>query len=307
MAAGQNLYVTEPDVIDLDALAGLLPADGYSIIPGQDDWADDFKSDADTLIIRSATNVTSTISHNFPKLQAIVRIGTGLDNVDLDYCKSAGIKVYNAPGANADAVAEYVVSVVLCARRKLHLINKSDILSWNRFKFSGHGLTGRTVGIIGYGNIGRLLHKKLQGLGCAEFLVYDPYVSESQAAAAGVHLMKLDDLLRRSDIISIHVPLTDETNYLLNDAKLHLLQEHAVLVNASRGGIVDESAVLRLLQEKDFTYIADTVEHEPQVNPELLGHDNIIITPHIASLTSDSEAAMLRIAVENYLSGRAAV
>lgn len=299
----KEAYVTEPEVIDLQQLRQLLPESSYSITAGKLELEESFKSGAQVLIIRSATNVTEEFVDHFPNLKAVVRIGTGLDNVDTDFCKTKGISVYNAPGANADAVAEYVTAIILYVRRKLHLLTKEDIQSWNRFKFTGQGLSGRTVGIIGYGNIGRLLHKKLQGLGCSSFLVYDPYLTEETAQKNNVDLVSLKKLLSESDIISLHLPLTNETKYLLNSKNLTAIKDGAILINASRGGVVEESAILSMIGKKDFTYAADTVEGEPHVNSELLHSDQIVVTPHIASLTTDSEEAMLRTAIENYIKG----
>ncbi|HSH55613.1 MAG TPA: NAD(P)-dependent oxidoreductase, partial [Candidatus Limnocylindrales bacterium] len=191
MADKHTVYVTEPDVIDMQALARLLLEPDYVLQAGAVTFESADPEAVKTLVIRSETIIRDDIKQYFPAVQSVVRIGTGLDNVDLAYCSAAGIHVFNAPGANADAVAEYVVAVVLAARRRLHLLSESDVQSWNRFKFSGHGIGGRSVGIIGYGNIGRLLHQKLQGLGCRRFMIYDPYVSEEQATAAGVELVPL--------------------------------------------------------------------------------------------------------------------
>jgi (S)-sulfolactate dehydrogenase len=238
-----------------------------------------------------------------PNLRHAVRVGTGLDNVDRVFCQQAGIAVYNAPGANADAVAEYVLTVALMALRNVHLIEQADIQTWNRFKFAGHGIAGRRVGIVGFGHIGKLLYQKLHGLGCRNFLLHDPYVHEAPADAT---LIPLDGLLQHSDIISLHLPLMPQTQHCINAEKLAYLREHAILINASRGGVVDEAAVLARMQQLPFTYIADTVEGEPHVNPALLQNPNIIITPHIASLTDEAEAAMVRMAVQNLLDSKAA-
>lgn len=295
----KELYVTEPDVIDMQEVKRLLPSGRFTVTSGQASFEPGFISPAQALLIRSNTTVDATIKQFFPQLRAVIRVGTGLDNVDVDFCRSEGIEVFNAAGANADAVAEYVTAMILYVKRGLHRLNPQDVASWNRFAFRGQGIAGQTVGIVGYGNIGKLLQQKLAGLGCTKFLVYDPYVPADMIAKADAVAASLPELLRQSDIISLHLPLLPETHHSINAEKLDMLKDGALLINAARGGIVDEAALL--VTNKDVTYVADTVENEPDVNPELLERENVIITPHIASLTADSERAMVRVALTNYL------
>lgn len=298
-----QIYVTEPDVIDLDVVREVMGSADYGLVAGSTDFTAGDASICDTVLIRSATHVDATTKEKMPNLQHVVRVGVGLDNVDLDFCEQNNIAVYNAPGANADAVAEYAVAVILLSLRKMHLLERSDLETWNRFKFSGQSIATRTVGIIGFGHIGQLLQQKLQALGCKDFLLYDPYVTD---APDGTRMAELDELLSESDIISLHLPLVPATEHIINAGKLSLLKEGAILLNASRGGIVDEAAVVAALNDKQFTYIADAVEGEPQVNPALLDQPNILITPHIGSLTDDAEKAMVRVAMQNLIEGKKA-
>lgn len=295
----KEVYVSEPDVIDLETVRQLLPGETFVVTAGQADFAPGFTSGAEVLLIRSGTTVGSDIKQYFPRLNAVVRVGTGLDNVDVDFCESAGVKVYNAPGANADAVAEYVTAMILYVKRNLYRLNREDVAAWNRFVFRGEGVAGQTVGIVGFGHIGRLLQQKLLGLGCQKFFVYDPYILAETIAAAGATPADLGTVLRESDVVSLHLPLVPDTRHIIDSEKLNLLKEGALLINAARGGIVDESALLAM--SKEITYVADTVEGEPKVNLALLEQKNIIITPHIASLTKDAEEAMVRVALKNYL------
>ena len=177
-------------------------------------------------------------------------------------------------------------------------------MTWNRRKFVGQAVADHTVGIIGFGNIGRLLYGKLRGLGCQRFLIHDPYLPEDAVLETDCQKVSLDELLRTSTVVSLHLPLTKETAYLLGGRNLLLIQPGAIIVNAARGGIVDEKALLELFPEKHWTYIADTVENEPHVDPALLAHEDIIITPHIAGLTEASEQALIRIAIDNFLEGK---
>jgi phosphoglycerate dehydrogenase-like enzyme len=298
------LYITEPAVIDSDLVATAFGQTSHTIVAGSTDFTVGDAASCDTVLIRSATHIDSTIKEKMPHLQRIVRVGVGLDNVDLDYCDQAGITVYNAPGANADAVAEYAVTVILLALRKLHLLTPADQANWNRHKFTGRSITSCSIGIVGYGNIGKLLHGKLRGLGCTNFVLYDPFIS---TPPEGARLATLDELLQTSDIVSLHLPLLPQTTHIINAEKLALLKPDAILLNAARGGIVDEAAVFACPPTQVFTYIADTVEGEPYPNPALLKDPRIIVTPHVASLTTDAEAAMVRVAIEHLLADTPAV
>lgn len=295
----RELYVTEPDVIDVNEVKRLLPDGMFTVTPGQAGFAPGFTSAAQALLIRSDTTVDSSIKQFFPQLRAVIRVGTGLDNVDVGYCRSAGIEVFNAAGANADAVAEYVAAMILYVKRGLYRLNPEDVASWNRFAFRGQSVEGQTVGIVGFGHIGRLLQRKLAGLGCKKFLAYDPYVPADAIAETGAAAADLSAVLRESDIVSLHLPLLPETHHIINAEKLEMLKDGALLINAARGGIVDEAALLAA--GKNITYVADTVENEPKINPALLKRGNVIVTPHIASLTAESERAMLHVALANYL------
>lgn len=302
-----SIYITEPNAISSELVKAALELQAdidYSLILGSTDFSVGDCANCDTVLIRSATQIEASIAGKMPKLKHVVRVGTGLDNVDLAYCNQAGIRVYNAPGANADAVAEYVVTVSLAVLRKLHLLYRSDIVDWNRFKFNGRSITGQTIGIVGFGNIGKLLYQKLLGLGCSRFLIYDPYVT---TAPDGTRLVELAELIAQSQIISLHVPLLPSTTHLIDSTLLGLLQPEAILINASRGAIVDETALLAALAERQFSYVADAVEGEPRVNLELLKNPNILITPHIASLTNSAEVAMVQIAIANLLADTPAV
>lgn len=298
-----SIYVTEPGAIDMRLVKEALGRTPHTLVAGNTDFTVGNPEACDTLLIRSATRVSANIRQTMPRLKHIVRVGTGLDNVDLGFCEQSGIAVYNAPGANANAVAEYALAVILHALRRLHLLERGDLETWNRFKFMGRGVGSCTVGIVGFGHIGRRLHQKLTALGCEDFLIYDPFIVVEPDNG---RLVPLDDLIRQSDIISLHLPLIPQTKHIIDAGKLDLLKRDAILLNSSRGGIVDEGAVLAAMQEKPFIYIADTVEGEPHIAPALLDQPNVIITPHIGSLTHDAEVAMVHTAVKNLVMGNKA-
>jgi phosphoglycerate dehydrogenase-like enzyme len=295
----KNLYVSEPGMIDTDRLKQLLP-ENFRITAGDTTFSGSQDATHQVLVIRSGTHVGSSIKQSFPNLEAVIRVGTGLDNVDLDFCKAEGIAVYNAAGANSDAVSDYIVCMMLVALRKFNQLTEADVTGWNRTKFTGHSMSARTVGIVGFGHIGRLVHQKLAGFGCQGFVVFDPYLN-SELPDGVQRVDDLDKLLRSCDLVTLHVPLLPETKYLINKDNLPLLKDGSILLNASRGGVVSEADVLAYAQDHDITYIADTVEGEPRASEALRADPHVIVTPHIASLTKESEDAMLETAVKSYL------
>lgn len=296
-----TIYVTEPQAIDIQRAERYVGDSEYTFIPGNTRF-EGAEEDCRTLLLRSETHIGADIKQYFPKLTNIIRVGTGLDNIDLNFCRENAINVYNAAGANADAVAEYVVSMLLYASRSLYMLEKRDVEQWNRFKFRGSSIAGKTIGIIGFGNIGRLLRAKLRGLGCSSFLIHDPYLPSSAIEDEDTHAQSLEEVLKGSDVVSLHIPLTDDTKYIIGADMLHLCKPDLMLVNASRGGIVHEEALIHHMKHNPrMIYIADTVEDEPNVHKDLLERGGVLVTPHIASLTSDAEVAMLERALQNFV------
>lgn len=299
------VYVSEPQDLNIQLVNEAFSGTAYQVVAGDSSFSGSHDHNYEVLLLRSSTKVDSAIRDYFPALKHVIRAGVGLDNIDQDFCRSADIQIYNAPGANADAVSDYTVAVILLALRKLHKRTVEDITSWNRFKFIGQNVQNQTVGIVGFGHIGKLLYQKLQGFNCQEFLIYDPYLPADAPLEPNMRLVELSELLQKSTVISLHLPLTPQTKHVIGKQNLGLIQENAILINASRGGIVDETALMAMLANKDITYVADVVEDEPQVNKDLLKHPNIFITPHIASLTDESERQMIHRAVANFLEGHA--
>lgn len=289
----ETIYVTEPDVINLRVVRDILP-EKYELFAGNVAFSGGIPEHCTTLLIRSATTIDSHIKTAFPNLDSIIRVGAGVDNIDTAFCEQEGIRVYNAPEANADAVSDYVVCMMLVALRKIFALNPDDIMSWNRFKFTGSSISAQSVGIIGFGNVGRLVHKKLQGFGCKDFYIYDPFVRKEALPDDVTYVPTIDDVLTSSTVVTLHLPLLPETRHIINSENIKLLPEGAILLNASRGGIVDEDAVIESARNRQLIYIADTVEGEPKVKQGLLDAPNVIVTPHIASLTIESEYNMAK-------------
>lgn len=294
----KTIYITEPDVINLEPVKGLLS--DYEIVKGDTSFSQP-PADCSVIVIRSATTIDASIKGKFPLLRHIVRVGVGVDNIDIEFCNKEGIAIYNAPGANADAVSDYVIAMMFVALRKINLLTPNDIESWNRFKFTGHNMSSRIIGIIGFGNIGKQIFRKLRGFGCKGFMVYDPFIKAEDMPEGVTYASSIDEVLKNSDIITLHVPLIPSTEYLINKKNLSLLKEGSILLNASRGGIVNEIDIVEYIQHNNIIYIADTVENEPHVAQSLLNNDQIIITPHMASLTSESEDEMIKVAFNNLL------
>lgn len=283
----------------------LLESHPISISEGTVSFADSKVHPYEVLVIRSKATVDTRIKELFPRLKSIIRVGTGLDNIDIDYCKSADINVYNAAGANASAVAEYIVAMALLSLRRINHLTTEDVLTWNRFKFRGQSLGSQAVGLIGFGNIGRSVSQIVASFNCQNIFAYDPFITQDNLPDGVTKLDSLEELLQACSVISLQVPLIDTTRHLLNKERLTYLKQDAVLVNVSHGGVVDEAAVLAHLENgAQFTYIADTVSNEPNGDKRLFKHDNVIITPHIASLTHSSEREMVRVAIQNYIDKR---
>ena len=222
------------------------------------------------------------------KLKIVARHGIGVDNIDLDAATEKGVVVTYTPGANSDSVAEYAVALMLNLMRRINKAHEETSKGgWRRFL--GFELTGKTVGIIGFGRIGRKVARKLSGFD-VKILVYDPYVDREDVERHGAKPVGLEDLLRASDVVTLHVKLTGETKHLINGERLKLMRRGAFLINTSRGAVVDEEALYEALKDGKLGGAAlDVFEQEP-VNPDnpLLTLDNVIVSPHMANFTVEA-------------------
>ena len=259
--------------------------------------------DADLLIVALA-KITENIIESAKKLRGIIRCGTGVDNIDLNAATRRGIPVIAIPDYATNAVAEFTIALMFALVKKIpqahiYMRNKEYInrpwVSRPR-ELLGIELKEKTLGIIGFGRIGRAVAEKAKELGL-RILVYDPYLSPEVIKELSTHytFTDLETLLRNSDIVSIHCPLTKETYHLINEDKLRLMRKTAYIINTARGSIIDEKALYKALKEKWIAGAAiDVYEEEPPSPNNLLFElDNIILTPHIAWYTEES---MLRLA-----------
>ena len=254
--------------------------------------------DCDALIVRSATKATKELIDAAPGLKAIGRAGVGLDNVDVAHAKAKGIRVVNTPGATSISVAELAVSLMLAVCRKVAFADRGTRKGdWPKKSCEGVEVNGKTVGIIGIGKIGRETAKRVMALGAAGACYYDIVrPSGADEKQLGVEYRPLDELVAVSDIISIHVPLTPETRGLLNKDRIARMKKGAILVNTSRGGIVDEAALYEALKSGHlFGAALDVFEQEPLKTSRLFELDNIVMTPHVGAQTEEGQ---LRAGVE---------
>lgn len=249
--------------------------------------------DADALIVRNRTQVTRGLLDAAPRLTVVGRLGVGLDNIDLDACAQRGVAVFPATGANARAVAEYVIAAALMLLRGAYL-SSADVAGgkWPRTALSnGREVAGSTLAVIGFGGIGQLVAHLARALGM-HVLAYDPMQPADAAcwAATGARRVSIDEALRAADVLTLHVPLVDSTRNLLGASQLAAMKQHAVIINTSRGGIVDETALAVALRERRIGGAAlDVFNDEPlAAGSPLAAAPNLILTPHIAGLTVQS-------------------
>tara|TARA_B100000085_G_scaffold88849_1_gene80259 strand:+ start:563 stop:1483 length:921 start_codon:yes stop_codon:yes gene_type:complete len=244
------------------------------------------------LIVRNKTLVTRELIENAPNLTCVGRLGVGLDNIDLNACEEQNITVYPALGANSHSVAEYVICASMLLLRKAYF-KKNEMIAgnWPRQESSGSEVYGKTLGLIGFGDIAQKTRDLALGLGI-KTVAYDPYLDKDSNVWKETKNLLLDNLLSISDIISLHIPLTKETKNLIDEKKLRLIKNSSVIINTSRGGIIDENSLAKLLKENKIGGAALDVFNEEPINKEnakkFEGLDNLILTPHIGGVTKES-------------------
>ncbi len=258
------------------------------------------------LIVRNRTKVDVELLDRAPRLRVVGRLGVGLDNIDVEACRARGIEVIPATGANALAVAEYVICTVMMLLRGAYLASAEVAAgSWPRSALSeGRETAGKTLGIIGFGGIGRLVARLAQGLQM-RVVGTDPLLPPDATAWAGAQVTRLeiDALLAESDAVTLHVPLTAETRHLIDARRIARMRPRAVLVNTARGGVVDEAALADALREGRLAGAAlDVFEQEPlKGGSALAGVPNLVLTPHVAGVTVESNSRVSALIAERVL------
>jgi len=253
--------------------------------------------DYDALAVRSATKVTKDIINSAEKLKVIGRAGVGLDNVDLEAATQKGIIVMNTPGGNTISTAEHTMSLILSLSRNIPQAYASTKKGeWKRSKFMGVELYNKLLGIVGLGRIGSEVARRAISFGM-KILAFDPFLSREVAEAMGIELVEIKELLQKSDYITVHTPLTEETKHMISTQEFAIMKKGVRIINCARGGIVDEAALVTAIQEGKVAGAAiDVFEKEPiPPESELLKLDNVIITPHLGAST---EEAQVNVAIE---------
>lgn len=249
--------------------------------------------DARALVVRNRTQVTPALLDAGPKLKVVGRLGVGLDNIDLEACKARGIAVCPATGANNVSVAEYVMTALLLLLRGRTFTATPDVVAgkWPRTEMGARDASGKRLGLAGFGAIGRDVAVRAQALGMT-VAAYDPYLPAGDPAWRGVERMELADLIRTSDVISLHVPLSAETRHMIDREALATMKPDAIVINAARGGVVDEPALVAALRDGRIGgAVLDVFEEEPltaETAKLFTGVPNLILTPHVAGVTHEA-------------------
>jgi D-3-phosphoglycerate dehydrogenase len=290
-------------------VADKLSPDGVAVLEREASFAVDVKTGLsvddqiqiaghyDGLIVRSATKLKGPLLAASTSLKIVIRAGIGVDNIDVAACKERGIVVENTPRGNANSAAEHALALLFALARQVpDASSTTKAGKWEKNKYMGREIAQKTLGVIGTGNIGAIVCERARGLGM-KVIAFDPLLSDERARALHVEKVELDALYARADAITIHVPLVPGTKHLLNDAAFAKMKKGVMIVNAARGGVIDETALDRALASGHVWGAAlDVFEQEP-VDPAhpLLRHDNVIATPHLGASTIDAQE---KVAVE---------
>lgn len=239
-------------------------------------------------------------------LKIVANVAVGYDNIDADAATACGIMVSNTPGVLTETTADFSWALLMAVARRVcegqAFLRAGKYHGWGILMLLGDDIHGRTLGVAGFGRIGQAVARRATGFDM-NILYYDPVVSADEAAAElGARRVDLDTLLRESDFVSVHVPLTPETHHLIGAAQFDIMKSGAYLINTSRGPVVDEAALAEALRAGKIKGAAlDVFENEPEVHPGLLDLDNVVITPHIASASIETRGRMSEVAAENVI------
>ena len=256
----------------------------------------------DAVIVRNKTQLTKDLLSKAKQLTFVGRLGVGLDNIDTDYCSNNGIFVQPATGMNADSVAEYVITCSLSLLKNIPIAHHGTSSGqWPRTSIESRELGGKTLGLLGFGVIGKKVSRLAQVFG-AKVIAYDPFVPESDASENNVSLVEQEELFKLSDVISIHLPLTDQTRDLINSSSFKLMKQSPIIINSSRGSIVNENDLLDAYNEKIISGFALDVYSSEPVEENFYKHIsnsmNCILTPHNSGVTSESNVRVSQFIAE---------
>lgn len=263
--------------------------------------------DARALVVRNRTQVRGELLAAASQLQVVGRLGVGLDNIDLEACRARNIAVCPATGANDVSVAEYVICTAMMLRRGAYAATaRVSAGTWPRNDLIGREVQGAVIGLVGLGAIARHVARRAAALGMVA-IAHDPFVPASDPVwtEMGIAAVTLDELVRRADVVSLHVPLTDKTKNLIDASMLAQMKREAILINAARGGVVDERALVAALKAGDLGGAAiDVFDTEPlkgEAAQLFADVPNLVLTPHIAGVTEESNVRVSKVTIENVL------
>lgn len=289
-----SIRILATDGVSESGLAALVDDERFDVVFEHDSSSPEFHTaleTADGLIVRSATTVGSDLMDLAPRLRVIGRAGVGVDNIDIPAATERSIAVVNAPSGNTIAAAEMTMALILATVRHVAAADASVRAgNWERAAFKGAELRGRRLGLIGAGRIGAEVAIRCQSFGM-DVAIYDPYLSEERAAEIGCRLTDLDEVITTGDVISCHVPLTDETRGMLDAAAIARMKRGTYVVNASRGGVVVEADLAAALQSGHLAGAAlDVYEDEPPAaGSPLRSAPNLTLTPHLGASTAEAQ------------------
>lgn len=262
--------------------------------------------EASALIVRNRTQVRGDLLAAASKLKCVGRLGVGLDNIDVDACKEHAIAVFPATGANDLSVAEYVMTAAMALLRGAYFANADMVAGkWPRQRLAGREVAGKTMGLVGFGSIAREVAWRAQAYGM-QIVAYDPYLDANDPAWQVARNLSLDGVLETADVVSLHVPLTDSTRNMIDEKALGSMKQGSILINAARGGVVDEPALASSLKGGHLGGAAlDVFETEPLTEKDgqkFADVPNLILTPHIAGVTEESNVRVSHMIAQLVLS-----
>jgi len=278
------------DAVSPAAVAVLKAVPEFTVIVSNKDEYRNYLAEADAMLIRSGVKATKDVLAAAPNLKVIGRAGVGVDNVDTEEATARGVVVMNTPGGNAIAVAEHTLALMLCLARSLHLASESTKSGkWEKKKFLGNEIGDKTLGIVGLGNIGMQVARRARPFGMT-VLAYDPFVSSDLAQDRGIQMVELDELFAKSDYLSLHVALTEETRDLVNSASIAKMKDGVRIINCARGELVNIDDLDAALESGKVAGAAlDVFPSEPAGELPVFRHPNLIATPHIGGSTEEAQ------------------
>jgi D-3-phosphoglycerate dehydrogenase len=247
-------------------------------------------SDADAMIVRSGIKITKEVLDAASSLKLVVRAGVGTDNIDKEYAAKKKVVIENTPLGNINAAAEHTLTLMMMlAKHIIHSNLKLKSGEWDRKSFKGTELKGKTLGIIGLGNVGKKVAKVALALEM-DVLSFDPYVDSDSMKSLGIEKAEIEELLKNSDYITVHVPLTEETKDLISENEFNMMKDNVRIINAARGGVINEKALEEALKSDKVAAAAlDVYGQEPPVCKSLITHDKVICTPHLGASTKEAQ------------------